>query len=94
MPGFIELIRTDSRKETMSTENRVIEIVQKYAPMAIEVMPHHNLVDDLNLDSMSLVNLFVELEETFQVFFAEGLGKEGEISQTTVNEIIAYLDGE
>jgi acyl carrier protein len=57
-------------------------------------MPHHNLVDDLNLDSMSLVNLFVELEETFQVFFAEGLGKEGEISQTTVNEIIAYLDGE
>ena len=71
----------------MSIEKQVKDIlIEKFA-----VVPDDNktLVKDLYLDSLDIVELFMELEKTFEISIPENMAEQ--ISLMTVAELIKYV---
>lgn len=71
----------------MSIEKQVKDIlIEKFA-----VVPDDNktLVGDLNLDSLEMVELYMELEQTFKIHIPDDMSSQ--ISSMTVADLIKYV---
>ncbi|MBR4891776.1 MAG: acyl carrier protein [Alphaproteobacteria bacterium] len=72
----------------MSIEKKVKDIlIERFA-----VVPDDNktLVGDLNLDSLEMVELYMELEQTFKIHIPDDMSSQ--ISSMTVADLIKYVE--
>lgn len=76
-------------KAKRSTEELIIEIIVEQLDVdANEVTPESSFIDDLNADSLDLVELVMHMEEVFNVEIPD----EDAESIRTVQDAINYID--
>lgn len=77
--------------------NRVIQVLHKVSGIPIDLIKKDSTFDDLELDSLSRIELLVEIEREFDLEMPEDTDDESLIQkihsvQETVQLVLEYLD--
>lgn len=72
----------------MELESKVIKIVSEATKVdAANIKPETNFVDDLNLDSLDMVEMMMKMEEEFGIEIPEDKTED----LKTINDVVTYL---
>lgn len=72
----------------MELESKVIKIVSEATKVdAANIKPETNFIDDLNLDSLDMVEMMMKMEEEFGVEIPEDKTED----LKTINDVVTYL---
>lgn len=68
--------------------NDVCEILKKYTPSDILIASDSLLIDDLNLTSLDIINIIVDIEDKYNIEVKEQVVRQ----IVTVDDIIKFLE--
>ncbi|MBE5935477.1 MAG: hypothetical protein E7262_06765 [Lachnospiraceae bacterium] len=76
-----------TNNETQDLETRILNIFKKFSNIQEEITPKHRFREELNLDSLSMYEISIEIERVSGIFIGEILN-----TFSTIRDIIDYVN--
>ena len=69
---------------------KVKEIIAEFSPLSLEEINNSDSLSDIGIDSLSIVEIVIKLEDTFEIEFDDSKLNFNRL--TTVQEIIKFIN--